>query len=45
MSWQIVPAEMHEMSRGTPEQIERVTQAFLPMTKLDIATIRAAYDG
>jgi len=46
LSWQITPAEMGEMlSNGTPEQINRVTQAFLPMRKFDLATLRAAYAG
>ncbi len=33
------------MSKGTPEQIERVTQAFLPMKKFDIAKLIEAYEG
>lgn len=46
VSWQIVPAVMDEMMRnGTEEQIARVTQAFLPMKKLDIASLQKAYDG
>jgi predicted 3-demethylubiquinone-9 3-methyltransferase (glyoxalase superfamily) len=46
VSWQIVPVRMDEMMRdGDPAQIERVTQAFLPMKKLDIAKLQAAYDG
>lgn len=46
VSWQIVPMRMHEMLRdGTPAQVERVTQAFLPMKKLDIATLERAYAG
>jgi predicted 3-demethylubiquinone-9 3-methyltransferase (glyoxalase superfamily) len=46
LSWQIVPAEMDEMMRsGTREQIDRVTQAFLPMKKLDIAKLKEAYAG
>jgi predicted 3-demethylubiquinone-9 3-methyltransferase (glyoxalase superfamily) len=44
LSWQVTPSEMDEMmARGTPEQIDRVTQAFLPMKKIDIAQVRAAY--
>jgi len=44
LSWQIVPVEMDEMlSNGTPDQIARVTQAFLQMKKFDVATLRAAY--
>jgi predicted 3-demethylubiquinone-9 3-methyltransferase (glyoxalase superfamily) len=44
VSWQITPALLHKMMReGTPEQVDRVTQAFLPMKKLDLAVIQAAY--
>jgi predicted 3-demethylubiquinone-9 3-methyltransferase (glyoxalase superfamily) len=46
VSWQVVPAALGEMmSQGTPEQIDRVTQAFLPMKKFDLAALRAAYEG
>jgi predicted 3-demethylubiquinone-9 3-methyltransferase (glyoxalase superfamily) len=46
VSWQVVPADLGEMmARGTPEQIDRVTQAFLPMKKFDLAALRAAYEG
>jgi predicted 3-demethylubiquinone-9 3-methyltransferase (glyoxalase superfamily) len=46
VSWQIQPKEMEVlMSRGTQEQIDRVTQAFLPMKKLDIAKLKEAYEG
>jgi predicted 3-demethylubiquinone-9 3-methyltransferase (glyoxalase superfamily) len=46
VSWQIVPVAMDEMmANGTKEQIARVTQAFLPMKKLDIAALRKAYEG
>jgi hypothetical protein len=30
-------------SQGTPEQIQRVVEAFIPMKKLDIAEIEKAY--
>jgi predicted 3-demethylubiquinone-9 3-methyltransferase (glyoxalase superfamily) len=44
LSWQIVPKAMGEMmSKGTPEQNARVTQAFLKMKKFDIATLQKAY--
>jgi hypothetical protein len=37
---------MDEMMRnGTREQVDRLTQAFLPMEKLDIATLTEAYQG
>ncbi|MGB4833433.1 MAG: VOC family protein [Candidatus Moraniibacteriota bacterium] len=45
VSWQIVPRDMDEYMRGTPEQIDRVTQAFLPMKKFDLAALRRAYEG
>jgi hypothetical protein len=33
------------LKKGTPEQIERVTQIFMTMKKVDIATLQQAYDG
>jgi predicted 3-demethylubiquinone-9 3-methyltransferase (glyoxalase superfamily) len=46
VSWQIVPTVMNEMMKtGSHDQIDRLTQAFLPMKKLDIAKLRAAYEG
>jgi predicted 3-demethylubiquinone-9 3-methyltransferase (glyoxalase superfamily) len=46
LSWQIVPTVMTEMMRDPdPEKIARVTAAFLPMKKLDIATLQRAYEG
>ena len=46
LSWQVWPTPMGEMmSNGTPEQIDRVTQAFLPMKKFDLATLQKAYYG
>jgi len=46
VSWQIVPKIMDEMmENGTPEQIDKLTQAFLPMKKLDIAKLKQAYEG
>jgi predicted 3-demethylubiquinone-9 3-methyltransferase (glyoxalase superfamily) len=46
LSWQIVPAAMEEMMlTGSPEQIARITQAFLPMKKLNLATLQRAYDA
>lgn len=44
LSWQVTPTAMNEMmSKGTPEQIARVTQAFLPMKKFIIADLEKAY--
>jgi predicted 3-demethylubiquinone-9 3-methyltransferase (glyoxalase superfamily) len=45
-SWQVVPNRMDEMMReGTPQQITRVTEAFLKMKKFDIAALERAYRG
>lgn len=46
VSWQIVPSAIDEMmSKGNPEQVARVTEAFLKMKKFDIATLNEAYKG
>jgi predicted 3-demethylubiquinone-9 3-methyltransferase (glyoxalase superfamily) len=46
VSWQIVPRQMDVMmSKGTPEQIMSVTQAFLKMKKFDLAELQKAYKG
>lgn len=46
VSWQITPTRMNDMMReGTPEQIARVTQAFLKMKRFDIAVLEEAYAG
>ena len=46
LSWQIVPTTMDEMmANGTREQIDRLTQAFLPMKKLVIAELEKAFEG
>jgi predicted 3-demethylubiquinone-9 3-methyltransferase (glyoxalase superfamily) len=46
VSWQIVPAVMMEMmTTGDREQAKRVMEAMLGMTKLDIAELKAAFDG
>jgi predicted 3-demethylubiquinone-9 3-methyltransferase (glyoxalase superfamily) len=46
VSWQVQPTMLNEiMNQGTSEQIDRVTQAFLPMKKFDIATLKRAYEG
>lgn len=44
VSWQIVPARMDEMmSKGTPAQKARVTEAFLKMKKFDLGELEKAY--
>ena len=46
LSWQIWPTAIGEMMKnGTREQIDRITQAFLPMKKFDLATLQRAYGG
>jgi predicted 3-demethylubiquinone-9 3-methyltransferase (glyoxalase superfamily) len=46
LSWQIVPTRMDEMlGTADGEQLARVTQAFRPMKKLDIAVLERAYAG
>jgi predicted 3-demethylubiquinone-9 3-methyltransferase (glyoxalase superfamily) len=46
LSWQISPTALGEMmTKGTREQIDRVTQAFLPMKKFDVAELQKAYEG
>ncbi len=44
VSWQVWPTEFGEMmENGTPEQIARLTQAFMKMKKFDIAKLREVY--
>lgn len=44
MSWQIVPEALFEMlQNGSPDQVERVTAAFMQMGKMDVAKLEAAY--
>ena len=46
VSWQISSRKMHKMlEEGSPEQVARVTQTFLPMKKLDVAAIERAYES
>jgi len=46
VSWQVSPAILDTMMReGSPEQVARVTEAFLKMKKFDIAALEAAYRG
>jgi predicted 3-demethylubiquinone-9 3-methyltransferase (glyoxalase superfamily) len=44
VSWQIVPRRLEEMLQsGNSEVVRRVTEAFLPMKKLDLAELERAY--
>jgi predicted 3-demethylubiquinone-9 3-methyltransferase (glyoxalase superfamily) len=46
LSWQIVPTVLIEMLQDKdPEKSKRVMEAMLEMTKIDIATLKQAYDG
>lgn len=46
LSWQVTPTDMDTMMvEGTPEQIDRVTQAFLKMKKFDVQKLKEAYKG
>lgn len=46
LSWQIIPVQMDEMMRSHDRMaLDRVTKAFLPMKKLDLATLLKAYKG
>ncbi len=46
VSWQISSTALREMlTNGTREQVDRVTQAFLPMKKLEVAELQNAYEG
>jgi predicted 3-demethylubiquinone-9 3-methyltransferase (glyoxalase superfamily) len=46
LSWQIVPRAFTELaSSGTPEQVGRLMAAMMTMNKMDVAGLRAAFDG
>ena len=46
VSWQIVPNALIELlSDPDPVKAGRVMQAMMQMTKIDIATLKCAYDG
>jgi predicted 3-demethylubiquinone-9 3-methyltransferase (glyoxalase superfamily) len=46
LSWQIVPTMVGEvMESGDPERTNRFMKALMQMKKLDIATLKQAYDG
>lgn len=43
LSWQVTPLLLEElMASGDPDTVRRVTQAFLPMKKFDVAALAAA---
>lgn len=44
VSWQVTPRAMERMlASGSQEQIDRVTKAFLPMKKFDLAKLEEAF--
>ena len=46
LSWQIIPRALGEMlGDKDPEKSKRVMQAMLQMDKIDIKTLKQAYDG
>lgn len=46
VSWQVVPAALDEMMRrADAQQLERLTQALMPMKKIDAGELQRAYDG
>ena len=46
VSWQITPTAMNKlMSNGDQAKVNRVTQAFLKMKKIDIASLERAAEG
>jgi predicted 3-demethylubiquinone-9 3-methyltransferase (glyoxalase superfamily) len=45
LSWQIAPTQLGELMGGDPARSNRVMQAIMTMTKLDIAALRKAADG
>jgi predicted 3-demethylubiquinone-9 3-methyltransferase (glyoxalase superfamily) len=46
LSWQIIPRQLSKwLLDPDPAKVQRVTKAFLPMKKLEIAAIERAYRG
>lgn len=46
LSWQVHPRALDEMIiNGTAEQVDRLTQAFLPMKKFNISELQKVYRG
>ena len=46
LSWQVIPGSLGEfMTKGTPEQRNRVMAEVMQMKKFDIAKMRAAFDA
>ncbi len=46
VTWQIVPEALRRMTHDPdPDKVKRVMQALFPMKKLDLATLKRAYEG
>lgn len=46
VSWQVIPSDLEDRLRtGSPEQVARLTEAFLKMKKFDLAELERAYSG
>ena len=45
LSWQIVPTILGELMEGDPQKSQRMMQALMQMTKLDIEGLKKAYEG
>ena len=45
LSWQVVPAGLQKLMSRNQETADRVTQAIMQMTKLDISTLESAAKG
>lgn len=45
LSWQIVPANIGRFYRGDAASASRVMKAMMPMKKLDMNVLQAAYNG
>jgi predicted 3-demethylubiquinone-9 3-methyltransferase (glyoxalase superfamily) len=46
VSWQVSPSDLNAMlTKGSQEQIDRVTQTFMKMKKFDLAKLKKAQEG
>jgi predicted 3-demethylubiquinone-9 3-methyltransferase (glyoxalase superfamily) len=46
LSWQIIPVQFMQMATtGEPDQVQRMMAAMLTMHKMDVAGLRAAWEG
>jgi predicted 3-demethylubiquinone-9 3-methyltransferase (glyoxalase superfamily) len=45
LTWQIIPARLHELIGGPPERSQRVMDTLLKMEKIDVATLERAFNA